>query len=146
MNLFSVLPFRATAAFSRFGTFTAAVVAFSTLTACNKGDRPPAPTFAELFQPVSGTLMTESSPAFADLDGDGRAELVLADGNGLVHAWRADGSELPGWPVHTSALPLPKQFRRTANRVIPKTRTSSNAWRPPMFIWSCSKSALKAPS
>ncbi len=53
------------------------------------------------------------SPAFADLDGNGRSELVLADGNGLVHAWQADGSELPGWPVHTSALPLPKQFRGT---------------------------------
>jgi hypothetical protein len=43
----------------------------------------------------------ESSPAFADLDGDGAAELVVATADGQVHAFRADGSELPGWPVQT---------------------------------------------
>jgi len=48
------------------------------------------------------------SPAFADIDGDGTAELVLTDGNGFVHAFRPDGGEMPGWPVHTEALPLPK--------------------------------------
>ncbi len=41
----------------------------------------------------------DSSPAFADLDGDNRNELVLATGDGFVHAIRPDGSELPGWPV-----------------------------------------------
>lgn len=78
-----LLLFRAAAAFSTFSTFralTAAAVALSTLTACNKGDRPPAPTFTELFQPVSGTLMTESSPAFTDLDGDGVADIVFGTG------------------------------------------------------------------
>ena len=40
-----------------------------------------------------------SSPAFADLDGDNRNELVFADSDGFVHAIDADGSELPGWPV-----------------------------------------------
>jgi hypothetical protein len=49
-----------------------------------------------------GTVPTadgESSPAFADLDGDNRNELVFADDNGFVHALLPDGSELPGWPV-----------------------------------------------
>ena len=41
----------------------------------------------------------ESSPAFADLDGDNRAELVFGTSDGFVHALRRDGSELPGWPV-----------------------------------------------
>ena len=46
----------------------------------------------------------ESSPAFADLDGDNRNELIVATADGFVHAWKrdpADGSvsELPGWPV-----------------------------------------------
>ncbi|MGI9019188.1 MAG: S8 family serine peptidase, partial [Solirubrobacterales bacterium] len=41
----------------------------------------------------------ESSPAFADLDGDNRNELVFGTSDGFVHAMRRDGSELPGWPV-----------------------------------------------
>jgi hypothetical protein len=40
-----------------------------------------------------------SSPAFADLDGDNRNELVFADADGFVHALDAGGNELPGWPV-----------------------------------------------
>jgi hypothetical protein len=48
----------------------------------------------------------ESSPAFADLNGDNRNELIFGTGSGLVHAMRPDGSELPGWPVHTDPLPL----------------------------------------
>src|SRR5947209_13369226 len=48
-----------------------------------------------------------SSPAFADITGDGQNELVLADGNGYVHAFRADGTEPKGWPVHTDPIPLP---------------------------------------
>jgi hypothetical protein len=46
----------------------------------------------------------ESSPALADLDGDNRAELIVATADGFVHAYsRNPGtgtvSELPGWPV-----------------------------------------------
>jgi hypothetical protein len=43
----------------------------------------------------------ESSPAFADLDGDNRNELIYGGSDGFVHAMRPDGSELPGWPVRT---------------------------------------------
>ncbi len=51
---------------------------------------------------VSGPAPTgdvESSPAFADLDGDNRNELIFAGSDGFVHAMRPDGSELDGWPV-----------------------------------------------
>ncbi len=43
----------------------------------------------------------DGSPAAADLDGDGESELVVLGGLGQkwLHAFRADGSELPGWPV-----------------------------------------------
>jgi hypothetical protein len=47
-----------------------------------------------------------SSPLLVDLDGDNRNELIVATSDGLVHAYRADGTELRGWPVHTDALPL----------------------------------------
>ena len=46
-----------------------------------------------------------AAPRFADLDDDGKDELVVATSNGLVHAYRADGSELPGWPVGTTEAP-----------------------------------------
>jgi hypothetical protein len=48
----------------------------------------------------------DSSPVLADLDGDNRNELVVATSDGWVHAYRRNGSELSGWPVHTARLPL----------------------------------------
>jgi hypothetical protein len=48
----------------------------------------------------------ESSPAYADLDGDNRNELIFGTSDGTVHAMRRDGSELPGWPNRGDALPL----------------------------------------
>jgi hypothetical protein len=47
-----------------------------------------------------------SSPVTADLDGDGREEIIFGTSNGEVHAIRADGSALQGWPVRTSALEI----------------------------------------
>ena len=47
-----------------------------------------------------------SSPVLVDLDGDNRNELVVATSDGVIHAYRPDGTELPGWPVHTDPLPL----------------------------------------
>lgn len=47
-----------------------------------------------------------SSPRLADLDGDNRAELIFGTSDGVVHAMRRDGTELPGWPVHGDPLPL----------------------------------------
>ena len=46
----------------------------------------------------------ESSPAFADLDGDNRNDLIYASSDGIVHAVSFNPtsgamSELPGWPV-----------------------------------------------
>ncbi len=47
-----------------------------------------------------------SAPATADLDADGVEEILLGTSNGLVHAFRIDGSELPGWPVATDPLEI----------------------------------------
>ncbi len=40
-----------------------------------------------------------AAPVLADLDGDGRLDIVAAAMDRHVYAWRADGSALPGWPV-----------------------------------------------
>src|SRR4051794_6559779 len=47
-----------------------------------------------------------SSPVLADLDGDNATELVFGTSDGIVHAYRRDGSELPGWPAHGDAPPV----------------------------------------
>jgi hypothetical protein len=47
----------------------------------------------------------ESSPVFADLNGDNRNEMLFGTSDGFVHAMRPNGSELPGWPTRTDRLP-----------------------------------------
>ncbi|HVN86191.1 MAG TPA: FG-GAP-like repeat-containing protein [Candidatus Binatia bacterium] len=47
-----------------------------------------------------------ASPVTADLDGDGREEIIIGTSNGAVHAFRADGSEVAGWPAFTDPLEL----------------------------------------
>ncbi|HEX8052870.1 MAG TPA: S8 family serine peptidase [Thermoleophilaceae bacterium] len=61
----------------------------------------------------------ESSPAFADLDGDNRNELVFGTADGWVHAIRPDGSEAKGWPVRTDPLPLHAGGRAFASGEVP---------------------------
>jgi hypothetical protein len=56
--------------------------------------------------PKSLTSDGASSPALADLNGDNRNELIFGTSDGRVHAMRPDGSELPGFPVHSDSLPL----------------------------------------
>jgi hypothetical protein len=63
----------------------------------------------------------ESSPAFADLDGDNRNELVFATADGIVHAMRPDGSELPGWPAHGDPAPLHTGGRAFSSGEVPAT-------------------------
>ncbi|MFN2582890.1 MAG: hypothetical protein ABR498_09145 [Candidatus Dormibacteria bacterium] len=46
----------------------------------------------------------DSPPLMADLLGDNQNELVFATSNGEVHALRANGQELPGFPVHSTPL------------------------------------------
>jgi len=47
----------------------------------------------------------EASPKTADLDGDGKREIIVATGGGQVHAIRGDGKELNGWPVKVNYYP-----------------------------------------
>ncbi|GAA3192234.1 S8 family serine peptidase [Actinocorallia longicatena] len=43
-----------------------------------------------------------SSPVLTDLDGDRRLEIVQTGWDGRIHAWRTDGSDVPGWPVEVT--------------------------------------------
>jgi outer membrane protein assembly factor BamB len=56
-----------------------AAIAGLALGGCGR-DQPPRPTFALLFPPVSGELMTISSPNAIDLDGDGVLDIVFGVG------------------------------------------------------------------
>jgi hypothetical protein len=54
--------------------------------------------------PIDLGTSGESSPKLVDLDGDGKAELVIGDASGRVHAYTARGTELGGWPVTVGPL------------------------------------------
>jgi subtilisin family serine protease len=45
------------------------------------------------------TTNTRISPVMADVDGDGRLEIFIADDAGRVYAWNDDATALPGWPI-----------------------------------------------
>jgi hypothetical protein len=45
-----------------------------------------------------GAPISQSSPLPVDLDGDGVLEVVTGDYDGRLHAFRANGAVVPGWP------------------------------------------------
>ncbi len=56
------------------------------------------PSAFEAF-PIDLGTSAESSPIFANLDGDSDEELVIFTSDGRVHAYQQDGTELAGFPV-----------------------------------------------
>jgi hypothetical protein len=48
-----------------------------------------------------------ASPVLTDLDGKPGLEIVQAGWDGRLHAWHADGGEVPGWPVTVADPPAP---------------------------------------
>ena len=57
--------------------------------------------------PVRGAV---AAPVLYDLDGNGALEIVQAGWDGYVHVWRADGSDVSGWPVKVE---MPPTYRTT---------------------------------
>src|SRR4029079_17250075 len=55
-----------------------------------------------------------ASPVFADLDGRKGDELIVATDDGFGHADRPDGTDIPGWPVHTAVASYWPRRSRTA--------------------------------
>lgn len=59
------------------------------------------------FTPGNERVFSYSSPVLADLDGDGKREIIAGDhssvaGDGAVHVLKYDGSVYPGWPQYTT--------------------------------------------
>ena len=48
--------------------------------------------------PIRLKMDSDSSPALADVDGDGAMEIILGDDGGFLHVFKMDGSELPPFP------------------------------------------------
>ncbi len=65
-----------------------------------------------------------SEPVLADLLGDNQNELIFGSSTGLIHALRSDGTELPGWPVHTTPL---------CSSALPDSTTCPSREREPAF-------------
>ena len=78
-----------------------------------------------------GTEMS-AAPTYADLDGQARARPRLRHLRRDVHALRPDGSEVPGFPIHTRTLASidPNEPRELSGRVLPERRQASRRARP----------------
>ncbi|MFQ5720756.1 MAG: FG-GAP repeat domain-containing protein [Acidobacteriota bacterium] len=55
------------------------------------------------FNSLGVTPSVRGSPSLADLDGDGRLEIAVTAANGLLHVFRLDGTNLPGFPFDLNA-------------------------------------------
>jgi hypothetical protein len=49
--------------------------------------------------PGGNVYSIEASPAVADLDGNGRFEIVVGSWDGRMYVWDDTGTSLPGWPI-----------------------------------------------
>jgi hypothetical protein len=60
----------------------------------------------------------ESAPRIADLDGDGRNEVIMVGSDGVVHALGANGVEKPGFPARLGVIRGLDGTQQVAGRVV----------------------------
>jgi WD40 repeat protein len=56
------------------------------------------------WSPLAWKMDSDSSPAIADINRDGRAEIIAGDDEGLLHVIDLDGREVPGFPQRAQSL------------------------------------------
>ncbi len=84
-----------------------------------------------------------AAPVLADLDGDGRLEIIAAAMDRHVYVWRADGSPLPGWPKFTGGWTIasPAIGQLGHRRVVAVTTREGDLWvwrirgKRPAWFW-----------
>lgn len=60
-------------------------------------------------------------PVLADLNGDGKLEIIAAGMDRHVYAWNSDGTPVPGWPVLVVDRTQMASVDPTTGHVVPKT-------------------------
>ena len=59
------------------------------------------PNWPQEYAPES---WTESSPTIADINEDGKLDIVLASEYGYLNAWDMDGDYIPGFPIQLNTF------------------------------------------
>ena len=80
--------------------------------------------------PTSATRWTSHglAPVLADLAGEAASStIVQAGGDGYLHAWTPDGTNVPGWPVKVDCRPA----SRRGTGLHPRERPATSRLRPP---------------
>ena len=84
----------------------------------------PRPNLPYTRLPIKGAL---AAPVLADLNGDGRPDVVQAGWDGYIHAWSNAGADLPGWPVKvgfpTPPTNLPSGYHLMSDQKLEATPT-----------------------
>ncbi len=58
------------------------------------------PATRGVFKVIGGYGYNYGSPAIADIDGDGKNDIIWGGTDGMLNVWRYDGSSVPGFPVN----------------------------------------------
>src|SRR5207244_58210 len=94
-----------------------------------------------------------ASPVLADLAGNNTNQLIVANSDGIIHAYQYNPntggvSDLPGWPVHTDPLPLHTGEHAFSSGEVSTAHYGSvieapAAGDPPVYAWHADGSAVR---
>ncbi len=56
-----------------------------------------------VFRTLGTSTFNYASPALADLDNDGRLDIIMVTADGLINAWKGDSTSVAGFPVNMFA-------------------------------------------